>query len=278
MSVDPSCLQSVGAKCPRWSFVITSLTWLYTDHRVQRRREIHGCFRSAPPDWGLGRPQRRTRLSPGQVFWQVWTGTENEKKAQSNYNLPCVHVSICLEQNGGLPWGGSGGSWSELFSLPSLHSSWPGQLAGVAFKRERHMVKQVILTKRLYNKPAFGFSTNYSSTRQRMWNVTFCWPTFLSSGPPGRFWATSRALSGCCREDFSSCWCSSCGWSCSCGRSSCSLSCLWGFSLTSSWWTASGGYPATWWNPFGFCRRVRLYRIPGTNTAKARNQVFNLQI
>lgn len=47
---------------------------------------------------------------------------------------------ICLWHGGGLPWGDSGGSWSELSWLSSLRFSWPGQLAGVSFNI-RNVVK-----------------------------------------------------------------------------------------------------------------------------------------
>lgn len=99
-----------------------------------------------------------------------------------------------------------------------------------------------------------NYSTSYS------FDSSF---TALSSAHPGRLWATSLAPSGCCREDFSSCWCSSCGWSCSCGPPSPPLSWVWGLFRTGSWWTASGGRPATWRNPWKLYWRARLGGIPG---------------
>lgn len=76
--------------------------------------------------------------------------------------------------------------------------------------------------------------------------------TFLSAARPCTLWARSQGLSGCCREGFSSCWRSSCGWSCSCGPTGSSwLLCCWRrFYPTHSWWIASEEHPETWRNPF----------------------------
>lgn len=76
--------------------------------------------------------------------------------------------------------------------------------------------------------------------------------TVLSSGLPGKRAARSPGLSGCCWGGSSSCRRSSCGWSCFGAPTGSDRLLSWRrrSSPTCSWWTASGGIPATWRNPF----------------------------
>lgn len=257
------------------SFNPRGLTWLCTDLlRQEQQKQVIRCrLPSIPPDWDLGMLQRRNRPWPRRASWQVWSSAGRRGRSNVTFFfiravkliyllapfstrgrqwwlLKCVFLTdlsafflaswACCrfllqraDKEGYIrcdTWASSrhmpGTSWSAL-SKPVWPSVWLKALP-----------ESCMGTRVCKNKKCFKFHTSYGG------------PTSLFSAQPGRPWAMSPAPSGRHRGGFSSCWCSSYGWSCSCGRTgSWSLSWFARSPRSCSWRTASGDDPATWWNP-----------------------------